>query len=286
MSANRSVQAAQRRRAGPPEPSMPGRGPQPSINSAQIFANQSKSGQGPSMPTGRLAGQQAAMQQKQMQQMQQNSQSSQKSETPSGISKMTIAQAITLITLRLGAVETKIMSLENDNETDNQNQVSFDGQENMVLIDKNVIQSITSRLESLEKRSIVSSTTVGSSQEVALLKQQFETVKQAVIQTKGSTTTMGKDNKDLKIQVNNLMNELNETKGLLSALQNLTMENTTKIMELSSIDLQNMDGDIGFSEIQDIPEDSEVKEMVGNELRDMEFTNLKKIIESEINAEM
>ena len=38
MSANRSVQAAQRRRAGPPEPATPGRGPQPSINSSQMFA--------------------------------------------------------------------------------------------------------------------------------------------------------------------------------------------------------------------------------------------------------
>ena len=78
MSANRSVQAAQRRRAGPTnsEPGIPGRGPQPSINSAQMFANQARPGQGPSMPTGRLAGQQAAMQQQQMQQqrMQQQSQ--------------------------------------------------------------------------------------------------------------------------------------------------------------------------------------------------------------------
>jgi hypothetical protein len=69
MSSNRSVQAAQRRRAGPTsEPGIPGRGPQPSINSAQMFANQARPGQGPSMPTGRLAGQQAAMQQQQMQQ--------------------------------------------------------------------------------------------------------------------------------------------------------------------------------------------------------------------------
>ena len=65
MSANRSVQAAQRRRAAPQDGGMPGRGPQPSINSAQMFANQAKPGQGPNIPNGRLAGQQAAMQQKQ-----------------------------------------------------------------------------------------------------------------------------------------------------------------------------------------------------------------------------
>ena len=230
MSANRSVQAAQRRRATPQDGGMPGsKGPQPSINSAQLFANQARPGSGPNMPTGRLAGQQAALQQKQMQQPQK-----QQPEGISGVSKMTIAQAITLITLRLGAVETKMMALEY--ETPNQGTgISLDGQENMVLIDKNVIQSIVSRLESLEKRSTTSSGSSVSGPEVALLKQQFETVKQAVIQTKGATVT-------IKTQVDSLKTELIETRELLSALQNLTMENSQKLM---GFDFQNMDG---FSE--------------------------------------
>ena len=313
MSANRSVQAAQRRRAGPQEGGMPGsKGPQPSINSAQLFANQARPGSGPNMPTGRLAGQQAAMQQKQMQQPQKQQQ--QQPEGISGVSKMTIAQAITLITLRLGAVETKMMALEH--ESPNQG-TSFDGQENMVLIDKNVIQSIVSRLESLEKRSTTSSGSSVSGPEVALLKQQFETVKQAVIQTKGVTTTM-------KTQVDSLKNELIETRELLSALQNLTMENSQKLM---GFDFQNMDGfsdqllgenifldghtleghalvESGFSEIQDLQADigtndvikTELKEIVGTGLKEIVGTglkemvgtsfSLKKLIESEINAEL
>jgi hypothetical protein len=318
MSANRSVQAAQRRRAGPQEGGMPGtKGPQPSINSAQLFANQARPGSGPNMPTGRLAGQQAAMQQKQMQQPQQHQQ---QPEGISGVSKMTIAQAITLITLRLGAVETKMMALEH--ESPQGTGTSFDGQENMVLIDKNVIQSIVSRLESLEKRSTTSTGSSVSGPEVALLKQQFETVKQAVIQTKGATVTM-------KTQVDSLKNELIETRELLSALQNLTMENSQKLM---GFDFQNMDGfsdqllgenifldghalegnDLegnalangltlnghtlngltldghaldgsGFSEIQD---STLLKEIVGTGLKEMVGTSLKKLIESEINAEL
>ena len=65
MSANRSVQAAQRRRAGGPEPAAPGRGPQPSINSSQMFSGQGQQQQQQQQqqirpgPTGRLAGQQA-----------------------------------------------------------------------------------------------------------------------------------------------------------------------------------------------------------------------------------
>jgi hypothetical protein len=289
MSANRSVQAAQRRRVGPQDGGMPVRGPQPSINSAQMFANQARPGQGPSIPSGRLAGQQAAMQQKQMQQQSQQ----QKTEGVAGVSKMTIAQAITLITLRLGAVETKIMELEHESPSHG---MSFDGQENMVLIDKTVIQSITSRLESLEKRSSTGSASGSASgPEVTLLKQQFETVKQTVIQTKGATVTIVKDNKELKNQVDSLKNELTETRELLTALQNLTMDNSQKIMELSSGDFQNVDeqffqtdqgdndyntliGQTDSSEIQDLQEDSGSDEIVG--------TNLKELIESEINADL
>ena len=228
MSANRSVQAAQRRRAGPQDGGMPGRGPHPSINSAQMFANQARPGQGPNMPTGRLA------------------------DGLSGVSKMTIAQAITLITLRLGAVETKIMEIEHESPS---HTLSFEGQENVVLIDKSVIQSITSRLESLEKSSSTVSTGSASGPEVTLLKQQFETVKQAVVQTKGATVTMVKDNKELKSQVDSLKKELTETRELMVALQNLTMDNSKKIMELSSGDFQNMDGQ--FEETEQLVEEEE-----------------------------
>ena len=133
--------------------------------------------------------------------------------------------------------------------------------------------------------------------EAVLLKQQFETIKQAVIQTKGATSTIVKDNKDIKFQVDNLINELNETKGLLIALQNLTMENSTKILELSSIEFQNMndfssdflEGNIDFPEMQDTQNDNEAKETVGNEIKEMVdicSNNLKNIIESEMNAEI
>ena len=68
MSANRSVQAAQRRQTKTPDPPPPGRGPQPSISSSQMFAagaNQ-RMGPGSGQVSGRLAGQQAALSQKQM----------------------------------------------------------------------------------------------------------------------------------------------------------------------------------------------------------------------------
>lgn len=281
MSANRSVQAAQRRRSGPTD-ATPVRGPQPSINSSQMFASQpSRPGQG---TTGRLAGQQAALQQQQMQQQQQQS----KPEGLTGISKMTVPQAITLITLRLGSVETKLMNLEHNGLSNNMpHSFSVEGQENMVLIDNSVIESITSRLESLEKRSAGSSASA-SGPEVNLLKQQFETLKQAVIQSKGVSASLTKDNKDLKINVDNLKQELNETKELLAALQNLTMDNNQKIMNMSlNMDQDDMEYDNQSNElyesmdITDLPSDK--LDLGDNEIVG---TNLKELIESEINAEM
>ena len=283
MSANRSVQAAQRRRAAPQDGGMPGRGPQPSINSAQMFANQAKPGQGPNIPNGRLAGQQAAMQQKQMQQDSYQSQQAQKAEGIAGVSKMTIAQAITLITLRLGAVESKLMVLEHEPPSQG---ISYDGQNNMVLIDKHVIESIINRLESLEKRSSTPASASASGPEMTLLKQQFEILKQSLLQTKGSSL---KDNKDMKTQVENLKKEIDDTKELVTVLQNLTMNNSQKIFELSSNNFENMDetlldteqlvdADIDYSTLLKISE-------LQNDTGDIIETNLKEMIENEINSQ-
>lgn len=282
MSANRSVLAAQRRRAGPTnsEPAIPGRGPQPSINSSQMFANQGKQ-----MP--------GVKQQQSSQQQQQ-----QTKEGLSSVSKMTIPQAITLITLRLGSVESKIMNLQESGSLGLGNNMQMEGQENMVLIDKNVIQSITSRLESLEKRSSASSGSVSGS-EVNLLKQQVETVKQAVIKSNSVTANLAKDNKDLKTQVEYLKNELIETKELLHTLQNLTMDNSQKLMALSmgiETDLTSefepeLNGEM-LENVRELDYDNLVKSSDFTQIDGFNDTldkcdivtgNLKTIIENEIN---
>lgn len=280
MSANRSVQAAQRRRAGPTtsEPGIPGRGPQPSINSAQMFANQARPGSAPSMPTGRLAGQQAAMQQQQMQQQTQG----QKNDKLSSVSKMTLPQAITLITLRLGVVESKLMHMPEGGQG-----ISFDGESG---IDAGFLQSIMTRLETLEKRPVVATGSV-SSPELNVLKQQFETVKQAAVQSKTATVSLTKENVALKTQVENLRKELTETKELVVALQNLTMDNSQKILDLSmgmnmeyegdftESNMEQLDDGMKSTEItdlEDLQDDSDQNEIIG--------TDLKQLIENELNT--
>jgi hypothetical protein len=108
MSSSRSVAAAQRRRAGPTVET-PTRGPNTSIGSSQVFnQNQQQQGMRPGT-TGRLAGQQAAVSQQQYLQGNQN----QSSEPSGGLNplKMSIPQAITLVSLRLGKLENQIQNL-------------------------------------------------------------------------------------------------------------------------------------------------------------------------------
>lgn len=287
MSANRSVQAAQRRRAGPPETAPPGRGPQPSINSSQMFAAgaQQRMGPGSGQVSGRLAGQQAALSQKQMMEQQKQQSQSQSAGGITGINKMTLAQAITLITLRLGKVETQLINgLPSSSEEDDDH----------ILVDKSLIHSLISRIDALEKRPSTSGPAV-SNQDITLLKQQFETIKPIVIQSKNTLPA-------LKQQVDTLKTELNETKELLTALQNLTMDNTNKILAFNSVFNSdntylddNLENDFGtdVEQEQDFNTDSDM--LLGSTLDpnvnvDVDVdqimgTNLKELIEQEFNCD-
>jgi len=277
MSANRSVQAAQRRRAGPPETAAPGRGPQPSINSSQMFAagqQQQRMGPGSGQVSGRLAGQNAALAQKQMmEQQQQQMQQPQTASGLNGLNKMTLAQAITLITLRLGKVETQLINGLGQGGSE------FAGDEDNILVDKHVIQSLISRIDALEKKPSGAS----GNQDIALLKQQFETIKPIVVQSKNTNVA-------LKQQIDSLKTELAETKELLTALQNLTMDNSNKIMALNSI--YSMDGGSEFlndgqeGDIEGEGDQEPFEDLNGEDgSQEIVGTNLKELIEQEFNSE-
>ena len=276
MSSNRSVQAAQRRRAGPAngEPAIPGRVPQPSINSAQLFANQSRPGTGPNIPSGRLAGQQVASNQKQMQQQMASQQSNQKNDRLTSVNKLTVPQAITLITLRLGAVESKLMNMPEGNSI-----INLDGETDL---DSDFLNSLVSRIESIEQRSFSAGSV--SSPEINLLKQQFETLKQSVLQSKATSTTLVKENSVLKNELELLKKEILLSKDLISTLQELSNVNNQKILELTmnneTLINNNITSLVELNEIQNLElanyeEISDLNEIVG--------TNLKEIIEEELN---
>jgi len=278
MSANRSVQAAQRRRAGAPEPVAPGRGPQPSINSSQMFTGQ------PQHPAnGRLAGQQAQLQQQQIQQQRQQ-QMQQQGGADSGVSKISIAQAITLITLRLGKAELQLYELAHqiaEGGVGHQFSSGAEGNEGMVLIDQNLIDSIMSRLESLEKRSTPNAVGGGSSTEVTLLKQQFEAIKPSIAQNTKVTTALTKEQKEHKILVEGLRFEMANTKDLLTALQAMSMDNSQKIFQIMSGEEVIAQDDDNLNEDLDLEDDLESEEVDGLEVTG---NSLKGLIEQELNA--
>lgn len=273
MSANRSVQAAQRRRAGPTnnEPAIPGRGPQSSINSAQIFANQARPGSGPNIPNGRLAGQQAALQQSQAQQQSyQQMKNSSSNDKLSSVSKMTIPQAITLITLRLGAIESKMLNVGDGD---------FHGKTDL---EPSFLQSIVERLDALEKRP----SSASSSTEANILKQQIDALKNVVLQTKNSSVAIAKENVTLKTQLDNLKKELADTNELLVVLQNLTMDNSQKILDLSMnsniFNCEEFNGEEGTTEIFS---DDNTSFVEFNDQNEIIGTDLKQLIEDELNIE-
>lgn len=227
MSASRSVAAAQRRRAGPSEPQQAVRGPNTSINSSQVFSqqpNQMRPG-----TTGRLAGQQAALQQQQYLQQQQPQQQNNIAQTST--SKMTIPQAITLITLRLGRLENQLAGSE-------VNSSSINGS-----LENALVESILQRLDSLEQYQSDNSElshvdpvkNSNLEEEIVKIKQQLETCKLGVTSLRSTTTVSSKDLKTFKSELDALKVEFFHTKNLIEDLQ-LVYDNDNKNESLLEVD--------------------------------------------------
>ena len=201
MSSSRSVAAAQRRRVGPPEPQQPSRGPNTSIQSSQAFTQQ----QIQPGTSGRLAGQHAALQQQQQQQQRKL----QSNQNAAGTSKMTIPQAITLITLRLGRVENQLQNLDDSPTVEVDEEGNIIPNSNASSIDDNLLSNILERLDSLEKIIL----------DVASLKQQIDLFKPTLIKNTSSTNVLMKDVKEIKTSTESIKNDFKLTQSLVKDLQ-------------------------------------------------------------------
>ena len=141
-SSSRSIAAARSRRAGESQPPVSGGRPGTSIASHAAFAP-------PTPPSNNVRISKTPIQQQQMPQQQQ-----QMSQNGLPFSKLSISDAIGLVTLRLGRVEQFIIDFEHgDNSNSNSNSNSNGGiPENSRVIDNSVLTTIINRLDSLEKR--------------------------------------------------------------------------------------------------------------------------------------
>ena len=128
MSSSRSIAAARNRRAGgDPQPVQRSR-PNTSIASQAAFSQQPQ-------PQNRRVGQ-----------PQQQQQQSQKQLVP--VNKISISDAIGLITIRLGRVEQYMQQMQEDDSVSLPNNLS----ENTQLVDKEVLTTLTDRVYTLENK--------------------------------------------------------------------------------------------------------------------------------------
>lgn len=170
---SRSLAAARARRAGENAPPVSGNRPGTSIGSQAAFAQQMPPGMGYNMPpppnnvrTARSI--QVPPNAKQPPQQYQQNYDQQQSQNSLPFSKLSISDAIGLITLRLGRVEQWI--IETDQEDGSRQFGTNDATgipENHTVIDNSVLSSIINRLDSIEKNGPGAAS--GSSEEVKKL---------------------------------------------------------------------------------------------------------------------
>ena len=200
------------------------RTPQTSIKSSQAFANQPTREQ----TQYQQMNSKKQLQQQQLQQLQQSQQSQQSQQMRNypheyqeeytekdnvrNITKMTVAQAITLITLRLGSIETKLM---NDTTTGDKN------------IDGESLINVSNRLDSLETKINLSSSSD--------YKQQIDHLTQAIIQSRNMSNSFVKENKELKTQLATLKKEMSDTREIIEMVRNIAVSNENKIFQILNI---------------------------------------------------
>ncbi len=160
---SRSLAAARARRAGENAPPVSGNRPGTSIGSHAAFAPQQQmppgynhNGQPNNVRAGR-PGQQQQMppqppQRQQSASYQQVQQSQQQEKQALPFTRLSISDAIGLITLRLGRVEQWVIDTEQENEENGGNSTSFNLPENSKIIDSSILTNIINRLDALEKR--------------------------------------------------------------------------------------------------------------------------------------
>ena len=216
---SRSLAAARARRAGENAPPVSGNRPGTSIGSGAAFSQQMPSGYQTNMPPPppnvRAGRGQPQMQQYQKQPQQQYQQQQQQSKQPldNGLpfTKLSISDAIGLITLRLGRVEQWIIETDHENELKQNSSESMNLPDNSRIIDNSVLSSIVNRLEEVEKiqpGNLNNEDVLKLSEEVSKLNELFNKVKDDLTK---HTLEIAKNNE----QIFKFNRELTETKDIL-----------------------------------------------------------------------
>lgn len=232
--------------------------------------------------------------------------------------KLSISDAIALITLRLGRVETIVSNYDPNagSSGGGNHQMNYD--ENMRMVDEQVFNSIVSRLEALEKGRNVGSVggvieqrlgVLEKNQKLLIEKQQQAPV---VVSSSPVETTIVNDVTEEKLKpmeesIQYVKSELSSVKDLLLKLQSFTMETNQKLADIvfdvedkSASALNNafmmslhnsafnMDMGEGITILDGENEenvDNEGVEMMDDVNHTIQSTNLKELVKQELMSE-
>ena len=225
---SRSLAAARARRSGENAPPVSGNRPVTSIGSQAAFAQQMQQQQQQPSNVRTARGFQQSSQQssqqyvkqppQQYQQFYENtSQQQQMQQQQNGLpfQKLSISDAIGLVTLRLGRVEQWIIDTDHENEDKSVSNGSetIGIPDNHRIIDNSVLASIINRLDGLEKGTINTSSpeqTIKLTEEVSILSEQLKKISDDVTK---HTLEISKNTE----QVFRFNRELTETKDILKS---------------------------------------------------------------------
>lgn len=301
---SRSLAAAKAKRTGDQAPPVSGNRPITSIGSHAAFAPQPVHPNNVRVARSMQPPQQQQMyQQQQQQQMYQQQQQMYQQQQPAGpqpktnglpFSKLTVSDAIGLITLRLGRVEQWI--IDTDHETaDNGTAagVSTGIPDNHKIIDNSVLTTIINRLDSLEKNG-GNGQSGFSSEEVSKLAEEVKIMKEQIARIGEDVTKHTLELAKNTEQVFRFNRELVETKDILKSFMvkyDMFAQETTQNFSdydtaLADLEARVLQTDETPIDNIDIPIDSE--EPVGTSLSDIDADNivmtvdLKNIIKQEL----
>jgi hypothetical protein len=229
---SRSLAAARARRAGDAAPPVSGNRPGTSVGSAAAFSNM------PPQPGNvRVASRQPMPQQQQQRPQsaafQQIQQQQQQVQNGLPFTKLSISDAIGLITLRLGRVEQWVIETEHENEGKDNSSTTTSGN----AVDNSVLVSLLNRLETVEKREPVtgSGTASFSSDEVTKLTSELASLNERYTkfcdEANKQTITIAKHTE----QLFRFERELVETKDILKTFMikydNFVQESNEKLAD-------------------------------------------------------
>lgn len=214
--------------------------------------------------------------------------------------KLSVSDAIALITIRLGRVETFINALPPLDQLETLG--SSSGQDlpmndNMRIVDEAVFNSIVSRLDRLEKHSIDQENF--SSKKEEQMKTQIENIdlllKQTILKTedlektKDSRSSTNSENNEKRIQsldntIEEIKNQLRDLQSLMLNLQNFTMSTNQKLCKVvfnHDITYNSDEENDSPVELSNLFDNSILHEIEGDEI-DINMSLVEELINREI----